>query len=168
MGSLVRAIGHLSEVVGKAVAPLTAVITLLVFVEVICRYLLNAPTSWTNEVENYLQIGLVMLGGGYALHHGGHVRVDVLYRNFGARGKAWVDVFTALCVLASMTPIVYFGADLSWEAFETGQTSVSAAEIILWPSMVMVPVGAALVGLQALAGGLNGAATLLGHAPEGK
>ncbi len=161
-------VSRLNVLVGLMVAPLAGIITLLVLYEVLVRYVFNAPTSWTAEVENYLQIGMVMLGGGYALHHGGHVRVDVLYRNFGARGKAWVDVFTALCVLASMTPIVYFGADLSWEAFETGQTSVSAAEIILWPSMVMVPVGAALVGLQALAGGLNGAATLLGHAPEGK
>jgi TRAP-type mannitol/chloroaromatic compound transport system permease small subunit len=124
------------------------------------RYVLGSPTSWTAEVENYLQIGLVMLGGGYALHHGGHVRVDVLYRNFGERGKAWVDVFTMLCVLAAAGPIIYFGAELSWEAFETGQTSVTAAEIILWPSMVTVPIGTALVALQAIAGGLNGMATL--------
>lgn len=153
-------IGRVNVWAGMATAPLAGLITLLVLYEVLVRYVLSAPTSWTAEVENYLQIGMVMLGGGYALHHGGHVRVDVLYRNFGERGKAWVDILTMLCVLLAAGPIIYYGVDLSWEAFETHQTSVTAAEIILWPSMAAVPVGATLVALQAIAGGLNGLATL--------
>lgn len=161
-------VGRMNVLAGMTVAPLAGVITLLVLYEVLVRYILSAPTSWTAEVENYLQIAMVMLGGGFALHHGGHVRVDVLWRNFGERGRAWVDVFTALCVLASMAPMIYYGAELSWEAFETGQTSVSAAEIILWPSMVTVPVGAAMVALQAVATGLTAAARLTGQAQEGR
>lgn len=162
MDKLTGWIGRINVLAGQATAPLVGIITLLVLCEVLMRYILSAPTSWTAEVENYLQIGLVMLGGGYALHHGGHVRVDVLYRNFGPRGKAWVDIFTALCLLAAGLPIIYFGAELSWEALETGQKSVTAAEIVLWPSMITVPVGTALLLLQGLAGGLNGLAVLLG------
>jgi TRAP-type mannitol/chloroaromatic compound transport system permease small subunit len=161
-------VGRINVLAGMAVAPLAGIITLLVLYEVLMRYILNSPTSWTAEVENYLQIAMVMLGGGYALHHGGHVRVDVIYRNFGERGKSWVDVFTALCVIASMFPIIYYGAELSWEAFETGQTSVTAAEIILWPSMVTVPVGASLVVLQALATGLSALVRLSGPSHEGR
>jgi TRAP-type mannitol/chloroaromatic compound transport system permease small subunit len=161
-------VGRLNVLAGMTVAPLAGIITLLVLYEVLMRYILSAPTSWTAEVENYLQIAMVMLGGGYALHHGGHVRVDVLYRNFGDRGKAWVDVFTALCVLASMAPVIYYGVELSWEALETGQTSVTAAEIILWPSMVTVPIGAGLVVVQALASGLSALAKMSGPSGEGR
>ncbi len=160
--------GKLNIVVGKSIAPLTAIITLLVLYEVLVRYILSAPTSWTAEVENYLQIALVMLGGGYALHHGGHVRVDVFYRKLGPRGLAWVEIITMALVFIALGPIIYYGVELSWEAFETGQTSVTAAEIILWPSMACVPVGCALVVLQAAANGLSALGKLTQTAGEGR
>lgn len=160
--------GRLSVLGGQVAAPLAGLITLLVLYEVLVRYFLAAPTSWTAEVENYLQIGLVMLGGGYGLYHGGHVRVDVLWRNFSERTKAWVEIITGLIVWVAMLPILYYGAELAWEALETGQTSVTAAEIVLWPSMAAVPVGAALLLLQSLANAIKAAATLGSSPAEGR
>ena len=151
MDKFAQVVGRLNLVAGFVVAPLTGIITLLVFYEVVCRYILNAATSWTAEVQNYLQIALVMLGGGYTLYHNGHVRVDVLYRHFSEKRKAWVDILTALMITLMAVPMVWFGGYLTWEAFETGQTSVSAAEIVLWPSMATVPLGATLIILQAWA-----------------
>jgi TRAP-type mannitol/chloroaromatic compound transport system permease small subunit len=79
------------------------------------------------------------------------VRVDVLYRHFSEKRKAWVDILTALMITLMAVPMVWFGGYLTWEAFESGQTSVSAAEIVLWPSMATVPLGATLIILQAWA-----------------
>lgn len=163
MEKTIRMINRLSVGLGILVAPLTGIITLLVFYEVICRYFLNAATSWTAETENYLQIGLVMLGGAYALSHGGHVRVDVLYRRFDRRQAAWVDILTAVIVLFVASPMVWFGGRLAWEAFVTGEKSSSAAEIVLWPSMATVPVGAGLLALQALAVGASAILYLSQH-----
>lgn len=151
MDKTIRTINTISLTIGRLVAPLTAVITGLVFYEVICRYFLNAATTWTAEVENYLQITIVMLGGAYALSHGSHVRVDVLHQHFGERTKALVDIFTAFLVLLISFPMIWFGGGIALEAFLTGQTSSSAAEIVLWPSMATVPAGAALLALQSFA-----------------
>ncbi|NCO61549.1 MAG: hypothetical protein COX16_15805 [Deltaproteobacteria bacterium CG23_combo_of_CG06-09_8_20_14_all_51_20] len=151
MERAIRLINRLSIGLGLLVAPLTAIITALVFYEVICRYFLNAATSWTAEVENYLQVTLVMLGGAYCLSHGSHVRVDVLYQAFSNSKKALVDILTGLIVLLVTGPMIWFGGHLAWEAWVTKQTSSSAAEIVLWPSMATVPVGAGLLALQALA-----------------
>lgn len=151
MERAIRLINRLSIAIGVMVAPLTAVITLLVFYEVICRYFLNAATSWTAEMDNYLQVTLVMLGGAYCLSHGSHVRVDVLYQAFSKRKKAMVDILTGLIVLLVTSPMIWFGGHLAWEAWITKQTSSSAAEIVLWPSMATVPVGAGLLALQAAA-----------------
>jgi TRAP-type mannitol/chloroaromatic compound transport system permease small subunit len=151
MDKVIRMINTISLAIGKLVAPLTAVITGLVFYEVICRYFLNAATTWTAEVENYLQITIVMLGGAYGLSHGGHVRVDVLHQHFKERTKALVDIFTALLVMLISFPMIWFGGRIALEAFLTGQTSSSAAELTLWPSMATVPAGAALLALQSLA-----------------
>lgn len=155
MRPLLRAINAVNNFMGKAVAWIALVITGLVFLEVLLRYLFNAPTTWAYEVNNYLQCALVMLAGGYTLMHGGHVRVDIIYRFYDQRKKAWVEVLTALLVAIPALPMLYFGGELAWEAMITGQRSVSAAELLLWPSMATVPVGVALLLLQALANALR-------------
>lgn len=155
MRALIKLIDRINEITGRVVAWITMVITAIVFMEVILRYFFNAPTSWGYEVNNYLQCGLVMLAGGYTLMHGGHVRVDIMYRFYDARRRAWVDVLTALLVLTPAVPMLWFGWELSWEAMVTGQRSVSAAELLLWPSMMAVPMGVVLLVLQALANALK-------------
>lgn len=155
MEKFIRIINRLSLGFGGLVASLTAVIALLVIYEVFCRYFINAATSWTAEVEGYLQIALVMLGGAYVLSKGGHVQVDVISRRFNKRKQAWLVILTALTVLLVSCPMIWFGGKLAWEAWVTGQTSASAAEIVLWPSMATVPLGAGLLFLQSIAAGVS-------------
>jgi TRAP-type mannitol/chloroaromatic compound transport system permease small subunit len=50
--------------------------------------------------------------------------------------------------------MVWFGGGLAWDAWATGQTSSSAAELVLWPSMAVVPLGAGLLALQSIVKGL--------------
>ena len=167
MDRFTAGMGRISVWLGYAMAPVTLILTFLVFYEVVLRYLLNSPSSWSAEMQNYLQIALVMLGGAYTLRHGGHVRVDVIYRGFGPRGRAMVELVTALTVLTFAAPMVWYGGLLTWEALESGQTSVSAAEIVLWPSMATVPIGVACLALQAVAGAITACRNLgSGHGEE--
>lgn len=155
MRSLLRAVNAINDFVGRLVAWISLVITALVFLEVLLRYVFNSPTTWAYEVNLYLQCALVMLAGGYTLMHGGHVRVDIVYRFYDARKRAWVDILTAVLVLTPALPMLYYGGELALEALVTGQRSVSAAELLLWPSMAAVPVGVAFLLLQALANALR-------------
>jgi len=162
-----KIIHRLSNGFGLLAAPLTGIIALLVLYEVFCRYFINAATSWTAEVESYLQIALVMLGGAYVLHKEGHVRVDVIYRRFGRRQREWVEILTALTVLLATVPMIWFGGGLAWDAWATGQTSSSAAEIVLWPAMAAVPLGAGLLALQSVVNGVSGIIRLRGMGKSG-
>ncbi len=153
---LVRAISGLNLALGRVAAPLTLVLTALVLMEVVARYFFNAPTTWSNEMNQYLLCALVMFAGGYTLRNFGHTRVDIIYVRFSERGAAWVEVLTALLVMVFTLPMIYYGAKLSIEALISGQTSVSAAQLPLWPSMATVPLGAAFLLLQGLANGLKG------------
>ena len=49
------------------------------FFEVVSRYIFDAPTIWAHQ-SSYLLFGMqYLLAGGFALLHGDHVRVDVVY-----------------------------------------------------------------------------------------
>ena len=50
--------------------------------EVLARKLFNAPTMWAYDMSRFLYGALFMLGAGYALSKGVHIRADFLYRNF--------------------------------------------------------------------------------------
>jgi TRAP-type C4-dicarboxylate transport system permease small subunit len=56
-----------------------AVMTTLVFVNVIARYVLNFSIIWAEEVSQYLMIWIAYLGAGLALREGRHVALEMLH-----------------------------------------------------------------------------------------
>lgn len=63
-------------------------LTIVVFLQVLFRYVFHLPLFWTEETARYCLIWASMLGAGYALRHGQHIAVtyvvdrlpDGLYR----------------------------------------------------------------------------------------
>jgi TRAP-type mannitol/chloroaromatic compound transport system permease small subunit len=149
--------------IGKISSFLILILVAIVMYEVVSRYLFNAPTQWSNELSQYLLTGVVMLGGAYCLAEKEHVRVDIIHRMFSDRFQAWIEIFTFLLVLTFVTAIVWKGGEASYDAFIHDRRSMSIMEMPLFPSMVLVPVGAFLLGLQSLAGALRAVLQLTAH-----
>ena len=51
---------------------------MIITYEVVCRYVFNAPTIWTQEVSIYLFMWTMLAASSYTLQTGKHVRVDLL------------------------------------------------------------------------------------------
>lgn len=166
MQGFVAIIEKINLVMGRLVAPLTLLITFFVLWEILARYLFNAPTTWSNEVNQYLLCALVMIGGGYTLKNRAHTRVDIIYLKMGRAKKEWVEIISGLMVLLFCCPMIYFGTVIAYEAYVQGETSVSAAQLVLWPSQAMVPLGAFLLALQALANLVEASLALTGMRPQ--
>lgn len=65
------------------------VVLFLVFCfQVFMRYVVNAPQSWTSEVEQACFLWLVLLGACYAQREKGHVTFTLLYDALPVKGKA--------------------------------------------------------------------------------
>lgn len=162
MRAFIAIVGKINLAMGRLVAPLTLIITIFVLWEILVRYLFNAPTTWSNEVNQYLLCALVMIGAGFTLKNRAHTRVDIVYINMSDAKRNWVEILSSLIVLLFCIPMIYFGTKIAHEAFVTGETSVSAAQLVLWPSQAMVPIGAFLLALQGLANAMEAALSLAG------
>ena len=58
--------------------------------EVIARYLFTAPTVWAYDISRMVYGAMFVLGAGYALSKGVHIRSDFLYRKWSVRTQgAW-------------------------------------------------------------------------------
>ena len=138
----------ISEWSGKGVAFFVAIMTVLVTVEVIMRYAFNSPTIWSTELVTYLSGALYLMGGAYALSHGIHVRVDVIYGRFSQRTRAIIDLATFPLFFITFIVLVVAGAEWSITALVNHQTSGSQWELPIWPMRMIIPVAAFLLLIQ--------------------
>lgn len=148
--------------IGRVFSFLILILVFIIMYEVIGRYFFNAPTRWSNEISQYLLAGVAMLGAGFCLVYDGHVRVDILHQTFGPRTRALVDILTFFLVLVFVTAMVWKGGELCYDALVHNKKSMTILELPLFPSMVMVPIGGILLGLQSLARALKALLLLTG------
>jgi TRAP-type C4-dicarboxylate transport system permease small subunit len=58
-------------------ASCTLTLVAVIFIEVVCRYVLFISTAWAEELSRYLFIWLTYIGSAYAIDEGGHIEIDV-------------------------------------------------------------------------------------------
>jgi TRAP-type mannitol/chloroaromatic compound transport system permease small subunit len=107
-----RWIDFLNEWVGRGVAWVTLALVVVIFVDVIMRYLFNTSYVFTQELEWHLFAFIFLIGAGYTLLHDGHVRVDIIYQRLGLKGKAWINL---LGVIFFLIPGCLMVMSTSWK-----------------------------------------------------
>lgn len=111
MQSVVQTIDKFTQLSGQLLAWLALAMGLLTALIVIMRYGFNSNSVFMQELVTYMHACLFMLGAAYALKSGAHVRVDIFYRNFSERGKAWVN---SLGGIVFLIPFCIFVLGASW------------------------------------------------------
>lgn len=154
-------IDKLNSWVAKFFSYVVIVMMVTISYEVMARYLFNAPTDWSGEINQYLLCTMSMLGGGYALLVDQHVRVDIIYRYFSLKQRAVIELSTWWLIIIFCLVLVWKGSGAAFDALVSGKRSMSILEFPLFPSLVMVPIGGGLLLLQALARVLRNILTLI-------
>ena len=88
--SIIR-IDKFSKWTGNIVCWITVPLILGMVYEVLARKFFLAPTIWAYDISRFLYGALFMLGAGYALSKGVHIRSDFLYRNFKTKTQGIID-----------------------------------------------------------------------------
>jgi TRAP-type mannitol/chloroaromatic compound transport system permease small subunit len=106
-------IDTLNEWVGRVVAWATAVVVVVVFVDVVMRYVFNTSFVFTQELEWHLFAFIFLMGAGATLLKDGHVRVDIFYQRAGPKTRAWINLIGVLlflipgCVMIIVTSLPF-------------------------------------------------------------
>ncbi|MDP6427967.1 MAG: TRAP transporter small permease subunit [Rhodospirillales bacterium] len=137
------------------------------FVVVVMRYVFGVGSIMMQESVIYLHAILFMIGAGYTLLYGGHVRVDIFYRDASARGKAILDLIgiavflLPVCILIWWFSWRYVGA--SWAVFEGSKETSGIQAVFLLKSTILA--FAALMGLQGISLAIHSILVLIGAEP---
>ena len=87
MNAIAKAIDALNEGFGRLIAPLIAIITLIVLYDIALRFVFGRPSDWAFDVTKMLFGAHFMLMAAYGLRHHAHVEVDVLKRLLSAESR---------------------------------------------------------------------------------
>lgn len=166
--SLLKAISRwidaLNAWVGRGVAWVTLLLVLVVFFNVILRYVFNSSFVFTQELEWHLFAVIFLLGAGCTLLYDGHVRVDIIYQRLNPKGKAWVNLIGVIfflipgCLLVIDTSLTFVYN--SWSVMEGSPDPGGIPLRFILKSSI--PAGFILLLLQGISLGLKSFLTLAG------
>lgn len=160
MEKIGKAIDTVNQWIGILMGYIAVLMAFLITYEVIARYVFDAPTIWSMEINQYLFCAISLLGGGYCLLTEGHVRVDLFYPKFSPKTQAVVEMVTYPIALAFCAILVVLGGAEFWHEFITANTSGTVLNCPIWPVWLMVPLGGFLLGLQIMSRYLRHIVTL--------
>lgn len=120
---------------------LLAVVCLLGLWQVVARFVLTQPSSWTEEVMRRLLIWSVMLGTVAAFRRGAMISVDLVLRTSRGAWRRIVRTGISAVTLAFLGVLLWQGIDLAWRV--RFQTFASVDLSMAW-AYAALPVGAAL------------------------
>ena len=133
-----RWVGQASLAVACA---LMAVVSVLGIWQVLSRFILSQPSTWTEEIMRRLLIWMVMLGVVVAFRHGALISVDLMLRLSHGAWRRFVRWLISAVSLAFLGVLVWYGANLAWRV--RFQTFASIELSMAW-AYAALPVGAAL------------------------
>lgn len=134
LSQIVITLESIAERTGRIASWLVLALVLLSFVVAVPRYVLSSETflqwqllaidwesvrlvyaRYVNALSDsiqYVHAAIFMLGVSYALKNNDHVRIDILYRSFSPKTRAWVNI--AGCMLL-LYPTFVFLLVMSWD-----------------------------------------------------
>lgn len=127
------------------VVALMATMAILVFVNVVSRYLFSHSLVWVEEFTQYQMIWITWLGAGLALREGRHVAVDLLQEALPEPLRRLLRWAIVLVMLAFLAVLAWYGGQIvafTWNQ-ETPMLGVRTGIPYLG-----IPIGAALFALH--------------------
>jgi TRAP-type C4-dicarboxylate transport system permease small subunit len=141
----------LSLILGRIAMIAVAVIVLVMFYEVVARYVFSKPTLWANELSLWIAAFVFILAGLYAMQQRSHIRIYVIYDLMPRWAKKLSDIITVVLIWGFWAALVWGGYNeardklLRMETFGTAWDPPIPATVKV---TMLIVIG--LVALQAL------------------
>ena len=149
--SIIR-IDKFSKWTGNIVCWITVPLILGMVYEVLARKFFLAPTIWAYDISRFLYGALFMLGAGYALSKGVHIRADFLYRNFKIKTQGVID-FTLyiLFYFPGLIVFLYMTTGFLQESIMRGERGMDTTWMpYMWPIKTCLWLGIVFLLIQGI------------------
>ena len=106
---------------------LMSVLVIDVLWQVFSRYILNAPSSYTDELAGYLLIWVGVLGAAYVAGKREHLAIDLLIQRSSPERKYKLEMFISICIIIFSITVLIIGG--SWLVYTRFYLSVKSSAL---------------------------------------
>lgn len=127
---------------------MTAVMVLVIFLQVVCRYFFNHALPWPEEVARFLFCLSCYAALSISMRGDANLRITILLDNLPPRPKKWLNMACSGINILFFTLFSWLAQDIAWQIRDLGQTAVSMP-FPIWVIWVGIALCAVLAALQA-------------------
>lgn len=154
MALLLRLSGAIDAVtafIGRSVSWLILVAVLVSAGNAVIRKIFDTSSNAWLELQWYLYGAVFLLAAAYTLQRNEHVRIDVATAHLSKRTRDWIDLLGHIFFLMPFCILMVY---LSWpfvmNSLRSGDISVNAGGLVLWPARMMLLAGFILLLAQGI------------------
>ena len=105
---------RVSLAIGRVAMFLVALIVVIMFYEVIMRYVFGSGTYWVNEMSLWTAGTVYLLAGLYVMQQRGHIRIFILYDIVPRNWQRVFDLISTVLICLFAAAIVWGGFNEAW------------------------------------------------------
>ena len=121
--------------------------SLLLFVNVIMRYVFHNAIYWAEELVRYMMVWLIFLGGSQVAKHEGHITVDVVQMAVPPRVRTVMVHGVRIVAVLFCLVLAYYSYLQMMRVYASKQIS-PAMELPMWIPYLSVPVASTLMAVR--------------------
>ena len=147
--ALIKMLGRFEKIGSFIAAVFMFLIMVIVFCDVVLRYVFNSPLSWAYDlIALYLMAGVFFLILSEAYASNAHVNVDVLQQKFPAVGIRLSEIVTCIVSIIVFSLIAWFGWQRAADSYRAADVMAGAIPWPMWPPIGLVPFGVGLLTIR--------------------
>lgn len=128
----------------KVIVPLgMGTLAIVVFFQVLNRFILHIPAPWTEEIARYIFVWTALLGAASGVRRGIHLNVELLQNSVGERFRKVLAIFSDLLTLFFLGVLVHQG--FKWATGNGFRVIADSMRVPMFYFQVIVPITAILM-----------------------
>lgn len=126
---------------------LMVVMTIIIMLQIVYRYLLDDPLIWSEEAARFIFVWIVFLGASTAVRERAHVGIAFLVDMLPPRPRVALSLLFQLFSLGFLGAIFFYGARATANVWDQDALTIDISFGIVY---LAIPVSAALMIVRAL------------------
>lgn len=122
----------------------TIFIILLVFIQVLARFVFNISVGWSAELSRYLLIWITWISMSYTIRKSDHIRITLIVERLPQKVQKVIEVIVILVWSAFAFIMAYVGTEVVQTMKLMGQKT-STLGISMWVVYLIIPIGGVLM-----------------------
>jgi C4-dicarboxylate transporter DctQ subunit len=123
--------------------------TLLIFINVVARYMFDTGFPWVLETVQYLFAWIVLIGSAYGFREGIHLGVDILIVKFSPIVRRWIGLSGVILCLIFVITVFILSLQYITKIYQWGDLTLDL-QIPQWIPYLAIPIGLFLMTIHLL------------------